>query len=74
LDGNFQWAINYGDNDYPSSARSLVNYGDYLICVEINDAVTGTGWLKVRNKSDGAIANLPPMGHYFPTFFQGTTF
>lgn len=71
LSGNFQWAISYGDNVYSGYPKSLTNYGDYLISTEINAATTGTGWLRVRNKSDGAIAtNLPPMGHYFPTFFQ----
>jgi hypothetical protein len=58
LDGNFQWAVNFGDNDYPPSPRSIVNYGNYLILVENNAASAGTGWLRLRNKSDGAIAYL----------------
>lgn len=73
LDGNFQWAINYGDNLFSQNLTSIKNYGDYLITAEVETGVAG-GWLKLRNKSDGSVANLPPMGHYFPTFFQGTTF
>jgi len=58
LNGNYQWEANFGDNIIPYGPRGIANYGDYVVMTEYDPTVAGMGWLRLRNKSNGAIADL----------------
>jgi hypothetical protein len=69
LDGNYQWHItSLGSNIYCASNCGLTHYGDYLINTEYSGA--GTGYLRLRNKSDGQIAELGAKSHFYPVHFR----